>query len=279
MEVILNILIGFIIMCVLIGISAIPIFIVQYYKKDCSVCLKWFLIIACMIIYILLSTTCRHFGILAARKGIPITPLIILSVLAGVNLFHAKKSIVQDNIIEQNAAKDAISAESNNTICEKKLNKKNYITIAIIIAIIITCVLLIKYKVFENKISNYWEQSYTLSRSEVLNNEIELFELKRKIPEKSYDDQIKIDGYFYNMRLIKDEEYSILFDVWQENNKVTKTRIIEDMQCIASMFLKCEEQDKIKIIIRIAPEGHVDTEDAYNGYIPSNIFNACKKIK
>ena len=279
MEIMLNFLIGFIIMCVLIGISAIPIFIVQYYKKDCSVGLKWFLIIVCMLIYMILSAICRYFGILAERKGIPITPLIILSVLAGVNLFHTKKSIVQDNIIEHNVAKDAISVKSNNTICEKKLNKKKYINITILIALIITCVLVIKYTVFENKINNYWEQPYNLTRSEILRNEIELFEQNRRVPKKSYDDQIKIDGYFYNVRLVKDEEYTVLFDVWQENNKVTNTRIIEDMQCIASMFLKNEEQDKIKVIIRIAPEGYMDTEDAYKGYIPSNIFNTCKKNK
>ena len=97
MEFILKLIIGFIIMCILIGISAIPIFIMQHYKKNCSIILRWFLFILCILIYIILSVTCQHYGILTERKGIPLTPLIILSVLAGVNLFNAKESTTQDN--------------------------------------------------------------------------------------------------------------------------------------------------------------------------------------
>ena len=160
----------------------------------------------------------------------------------------------------------------------KKINKKIFLIIAALITIITICVFIVKYMYFENKINNYWEQPYKLTRSEILSNEIDLFELKKQIPEKSYNDQVKTDGYFYNMRLIKDEEYNILFDVWQENEKITNERIIEDMQCIASMFLKNGEQDKIKVLIRIAPKGYIDTEEIYNGYIPSNLFNTCKKI-
>lgn len=47
--------------------------------------------------------------------------------------------------------------------------------------------------------------------------------------------------------------------------------------CIASIFLRKEEQNKIKVLIRIAPVGHIDTEEVYCGNIPSNIFDTCKK--
>ena len=275
MEFILKLIIGFIIMCILIGISAIPIFIMQHHKKNCSIILRWFLFILCILIYIILSVTCQHYGILAERKGIPLTPLIILSVLAGVNLFNAKESTTQDNTEQEIFPNIALKEE--NVLNKKFLNKKTTVIIVALIILVTIGIFIKNHIKFISKTDNYWTRPYKLTRLEMLENEIDLFELKKQIPEKSYNDQIQVDGYFYNMRLVKDKEHSILFDVWKNNNKTTDERIIEDMQCIASMFLKKEEQNKIKILVRIAPMDYIDTEEAYYVYIPNNIFATCKK--
>ena len=271
MGFVLQLIIGFIIMCILIAISAIPIFIVQYCKKDCNNTLRWFLFILCLFIYMILSIICQHYGILTERKSIPITPLIILALIAGINLFNCPKDIITKNT-EQKIAKNDNLGKSGNII-KKFFNRKTTIVIISLIISIIIFLFVRNYNSYVNKIDNYWEQPYTLTRIEMLQNEIDIFELKRQIPEKSYNNQVQADGYIYNMRLVKDNEYAILFDVWQKDAKASRETIVKDMQCIAGMFLKKEEQNKIKVLIRIASIGYIDTEEVFYDYIPSNVFN------
>lgn len=101
--------------------------------------------ILCILIYIILSVTCQHYGILAERKGIPLTPLIILSILAGVNLFNAKESTTQDNTEQEISSNIALKEE--NVLNKKFLNKK---TTVIIIALIILVTIGIFIKIILN---------------------------------------------------------------------------------------------------------------------------------
>ena len=62
-----------------------------------------------------------------------------------------------------------------------------------------------------------------------------------------------------------------------QDAKASRETIVKDMQCIAGMFLKKEEQNKIKVLIRIAPIDYIDTEEVFYDYIPSNVFNNLHK--
>lgn len=262
-------------MFILVGISAIPIFIVQHFNKNCSTWLRWLLFIFSFSLYMLLSVICREYGVLAERKGFPITPFIILAILSGLQLFSKKTPMLQE--IAQDTEKDT-NLNKTNILHNQKFHK-------FILLIIIFIALSLGLHCFVHNISfnkqpvNYWMQPYTTTRLDALRNEIDIFELKRLVPEKVYENEVESDGYFYNIGLVKlEDEYAISFDVWQINNKKTKDDIVDDMQCTASLFLRDDERDKIKIIVSIAPKGQMDMDDeSYRGYIPLEIFKTCRK--
>jgi len=97
MEFILKVLAGFIIMCILIVISAIPILVLKHYKKDWGSALKWIMWVVCVLIYTILSALCQSVGLLTERRGIPIPfiPMLVLYLLAGFNFNKKIKTDTQ----------------------------------------------------------------------------------------------------------------------------------------------------------------------------------------
>ncbi len=137
---------GFIIMLILVVISAIPIFVTLKTKKSYSNIFAWVLFVVCCLIYIVLKVICIEYGILGNSSSVPLIAMFIfyglsrLGVVKTVNIKKHNENFSNDILSEKNDDLDKRSETIENAnvenINEEAFSMKRFLLIWTVLIIL-----------------------------------------------------------------------------------------------------------------------------------------------